>query len=803
MALENIGIGGVLKFDAGPAISGMNSAAEASRNLSVQQQNLAATAASVNEAASKVNAGAFMAGAKVLSDEVSGVFLGGLKTAADYEQQLDAVAAVAGATSKELDDLGQAALMAGFNGVYSAKEAAQGEEELARAGFTASESIQGLSGVMNAAAADAIPIATSARIVSATLRGLGLDASEATRVADVLAKTSAATATDITGLGESMKYAVTQSRQMGIDLETTSAILGALSDAGLRGSIGGTSFTNMLVKLSRPSKEANKWLAANNVAMKTFADGSFDVVGTISDISSHLSGMTNVMEKARITQELFGIRGAKAFGALEASMQSGRFPKLLEDIRNSEGEAERMAQTRIHNFNGAMTQLKNTMEGFSIVTMGQMLAPFTDNLFEVRDLVKNFALAINDLNRGVADGPALAEKYGAAIAGLALGVTEGIQTVKNAWDTFTGAIKSFLGDSALAQTTQTFAKWAVIIFAVVAALAPVLAIIGTIGFIVSAVIVPGIAAIADVIGGALLPVLAAVAVLFLAMRREGESFGSVIVRMFTMIGDVGRYIWSAISEDFFGALADQFGGIENLKAAWEAFSQAAILVFKAFVGGISRALEGFGQLFRIVMAFMGAIVGQFIGNSDHQFNGFFSAVIEGAKIMGQALLTVLQFVLQSLQTFMKPIVHIADFTGLSKNSTFFADMAFFTSQNFDLTGELQKNVQTAENLGTGEKDGRAAEAQQQDGVLATIEKYSGDIMKSLNGPPKVQVGVDLNDKRQLEINNCMQVNGRQLALAQAQHKQEINERAGFRATPWQRRQMLEQGAVPATGGGND
>jgi len=55
----------------------------------------------------------------------------------------------------------------------------------------------------------------------------------------------------------------------------------------------------------------------------------------------------------------------------------------------------------------------------------------------------------------------------------------------------------------------------------------------------------------------------------------------------------------------------------------------------------------------------------------------------------------------------------------------------------------------------------------------------------------------LGDKKaQVTVNNKLTVDGREMAVAMASHTQEIQERAGFKQTPWNRRMLLEQGSAP-------
>src|SRR5699024_8747955 len=106
----------------------------------------------------------------------------------------------------ELARLRQTAKDLGASTAFSASEAAAGMENLASAGFTVNEIIEAMPGMLDLAASSGEDLASSADIAASTLRGFGMDASEAGHVADVLAQNAAATNAAVADTGEAMKY---------------------------------------------------------------------------------------------------------------------------------------------------------------------------------------------------------------------------------------------------------------------------------------------------------------------------------------------------------------------------------------------------------------------------------------------------------------------------------------------------------------------------------------------------------------------------------------------------------------------
>ena len=199
------------------------------------------------------------AGAKVLG-MLKSTFGASVDTAADFEQAMARVGAVSGATGEDFERLSKQARDLGRDTQYSATQAANSQELLARAGFQTNEIIAAMPCLLNMAAAEGMDLANAADIASSAIRGFGLAASEADRVADVLAKTSSASNTSIALLGESLKYVAKPAAALGFSIEQTNAMLGAMANSGIKGSQAGTALKAAFLRLSQEPKRVAKAL---------------------------------------------------------------------------------------------------------------------------------------------------------------------------------------------------------------------------------------------------------------------------------------------------------------------------------------------------------------------------------------------------------------------------------------------------------------------------------------------------------------------------------------------------------------
>ena len=165
----------------------------------------------------------------------AGAALGGmagyaLKVGVDFEAAMSRVAGISGATGEELEKLKDKAKELGASTKFSATEAAEAMENLASAGFTTNEILDAVPGLMDLAAAAGEDLANSADIAASTLRGFGLEASEAGHVADVLAENANRTNAAVADTGEAMKYIAPVANAMGLSMEVTAAAVGLLAN---------------------------------------------------------------------------------------------------------------------------------------------------------------------------------------------------------------------------------------------------------------------------------------------------------------------------------------------------------------------------------------------------------------------------------------------------------------------------------------------------------------------------------------------------------------------------------------------
>lgn len=315
-----------------------------------------------------------MKGLSMLSG--TALFAGGLRSAMELESALANVQAVSGATTEELEAMKAAAEAGGAATKFSSLEAAQGLGELARATGSAQTAIEALPATLALAQAAGLGVAQSAEIITTTLTQYGLAADQAARVSDVLAMAANATTTDVQGLGNALSYSAPQAKQLGLDLESTTAIIGALADQGFRGERAGTALRNVFSEMQDPTSAFGK-------ALRDLGIESTDFIGVIEQLG----------EKGALGQEALLKLDAAARPAIMSLVNSGSkaLRQLDGDLRGAAGSAEDTARIMGNSLSGAAEDIRDTFDRTRRSLIEPLLEPLRDELFALSGELEAFA----------------------------------------------------------------------------------------------------------------------------------------------------------------------------------------------------------------------------------------------------------------------------------------------------------------------------------------------------------------------------------------------------------------------------
>lgn len=292
-----------------------------------------------------------------------------------FEAGMSEVQAISGASGKDLQALTNKAKEMGATTKFSATQSAEALKYMAMAGWKTNDMVDGLGGVMNLAAASGEDLGTVSDIVTDALTAFGLQAKDSGHFADVLAKASSNSNTNVSMMGETFKYVAPLAGAMKYSVEDTATAIGLMANAGIKGSQSGTSLRSMLTRLVKPPKEAAEAMSALGISV-TKSDGSMKPLReTMAELREKFSGLTE-SQKASYASS---IAGQEAMSGLLAIVNTSDkdFDKLTKAIDNSSGAAKKQADTMNQNLQGALYELGSAAESLGIEMYEHIKKPLT------------------------------------------------------------------------------------------------------------------------------------------------------------------------------------------------------------------------------------------------------------------------------------------------------------------------------------------------------------------------------------------------------------------------------------------
>lgn len=320
--------------------------------------------------------GLVTAAASALAGIVGARFLvGATRSSGEFAEAMSAVAAVTGASTEELQALRVAADQAGTSTRFTATEAANGLEELARAGQNANQAIATLNPVLNLAAGNQQTVAESAIQVTTALNAFGLEAKEAARVSDVYTRTAQRSAQTTEQLSEAMTFVAPVARQAGLDIEQTAALVGRLADQGFRASLGGTALRNAILQFEDPASSFRRELSSIGIETDNFIEA--------------LEGLAEAGSGGEAAIRSLGLRAGPAIQALVAG-GAPALQALTQELRNAEGASAEAAAKLEDNLPGALRSLESAYDSARRKLVEPLVDKLTDDVQAFTDLVREF-----------------------------------------------------------------------------------------------------------------------------------------------------------------------------------------------------------------------------------------------------------------------------------------------------------------------------------------------------------------------------------------------------------------------------
>ena len=468
---------------------------------------------------------------------VGGLGAAAVKVASDFDSAMSQVAAVSGATGKDLEALRDKAREMGSKTKFSASEAAEAMNYMAMAGWKTGDMLSGIEGIMNLAAASGEDLATTSDIVTDALTALGLSAEDSGHFADILAAASSNANTNVSMMGETFKYCAPVAGALGFSAEDTAEAIGLMANAGIKSSQAGTAMRSMMTNLTGEVKFVGDAFGELTI-QTTNTDGSMRSLGDIlADCRAAFAQMSE-SEKAANAEALVGKNAMSGFLAV-MNAAPGDIEKLNSAINNCDGTAEKMAATMQDNLAGQLTILKSQLEELAI-SIGEILMPY---IRQIVGWIQGLVDWLNGLDEGTKKIIVTVTLVAAALGPVLIVIGKvfgAIGTIMTVVPQIAGAISSVIG-------------------------------------FVSGTVIPAISAVVAAIGWVPLAIAAVVAIL-VVLYNKCEWFREAVNAIWTQIKEFFVSAWEVICSFFTETIPNAWNSLvsffQGIPAWWSGLWQS-------------------------------------------------------------------------------------------------------------------------------------------------------------------------------------------------------------------------------------
>ncbi|MDO4720972.1 MAG: phage tail tape measure protein [Peptostreptococcaceae bacterium] len=596
----------------------------AEQNLRSLQRELNNTNNTWGQAASSVEKfgkGAEKAGKAImpLSAAAAGLGVGMVKTAADFEAGMSQVAATMGITAEEIrkgsedfEKLSASAREMGKSTQFSAAQAAEALNYLALAGFDADKSVALLPKALDLAAAGGMELGQATDMITDSMSALGISVQDADRFIDEMARTSQKSNTSVAQLGDAILTVGATAKGLKGGTNELNTALGLLANIGVKGAEGGTKLRNIIMAMTPTTKAAA-------AAFEYLGVETYDAEGNLRGLNEIMGEMSEAMtsltqeEKARIMssifnkQDLAGASGmlaqcAKDIDAVSSALElmgvNTKGIDLSDLASNMDTFADKTDFTNhvISNFGLDIEQASAMYEGLkNVISNTTVWDSLSENVRDSKDAAKEMADTMNDNLKGqlIELQSALSElaiSLGNIMMPAIKAVVEGIQKFVD-W---------------LNNLSPAAQKTIVVILAIVAALGPLLILIGKISLRVADVMnfigfigpaLAGLSGTATAAGGVLAAVfspvglaVAAVIAVIVLLIKNWDDLKYLAGELWNALTE----IWNGIKETVVGAVT---GIRDGIAGAWTGVKEAVTSKVSEIGEGLKASVDGWKEKF--------------------------------------------------------------------------------------------------------------------------------------------------------------------------------------------------------------
>lgn len=367
----------------------------------------------------------------------------GIDTAANFDMLMKQIEMFGNVAPENLDTVRQFAIQMGADTMFSANDAAGALLGLLKAGFGLEDAMAMLQPTMEMATVGQLSLGQASAITVAAMSQFSLQAGDAARVSDLLARGAGASGADVLDLGQALTNVGGIAHQWGLSIEDTIAVLGIMANNGIKGADAGTMLKSTLLNLYRPTKEVKETLGDLGVTLAN-ADGTLK---PFNQVLGELDAALSALPIDKQNEAMYILGGSYGIMGLSTLRAAGGLDAMKTAMNESKSASE-IAAAMMETFWGRVESLKGSIESLML----EVIQPFMNDV--LAPLVAQVIGVVNGITKWVQANPQLAGQImrilalvtvaGPVLLGLGL-VFSSVGSILKGFGVVVGALSSPLG----------------------------------------------------------------------------------------------------------------------------------------------------------------------------------------------------------------------------------------------------------------------------------------------------------------------------------------------------------------------
>lgn len=275
---------------------------------------------------------------------------GAAQTMREFEQANANLSTILGTSREGMKALTDSALSLGRTTEYTARQVTELQTELAKLGFGQGSIIAMQKAVLEFATAVGANLADAAAVAGSTLRAFNLRSAETEETLATLAVATNKSALSFDRIQTSIGTVFPVANAFGLSVKDTTALLGALANAGFDASSAATAARNIILYLADANGKLAKAMGGPAKTFDEIIDGMIELRKAGTDLNEAL--------------ELTDKRSVAAFSALLSGAESAR--ELRQSLEDVNGELTRISEERLNTVEGSTKLLQSAWEGLTL-----------------------------------------------------------------------------------------------------------------------------------------------------------------------------------------------------------------------------------------------------------------------------------------------------------------------------------------------------------------------------------------------------------------------------------------------------